>query len=60
VAPVLSASDLLAAVPGLDDVGVVLTMQDVANKPGASPHATYSTWLTRSALHWATALPVRW
>ena len=32
----LSASDLLAAVPGLDDADVELTMQDVANKPGAS------------------------
>jgi L-asparaginase len=36
VAPALSASDLLAAVPGLDDVSVELTIQDVANKPGAS------------------------
>src|SRR5579863_7141613 len=36
VTPALSASDLLAAVPGLDDVGVELSMRDVANKPGAS------------------------
>jgi L-asparaginase len=36
VAPALSASDLLAAVPGLEDSGVELTIQDVANKPGAS------------------------
>jgi L-asparaginase len=36
VAPALSASDLLAAVPGLDDAGVELRVQDVANKPGAS------------------------
>jgi len=36
VAPALSASDLLAAVPGLDDTGVELTMQDMANKPSAS------------------------
>ena len=36
VAPALSASDLLAAVPGLDDAGAELRMQDVANKPGAS------------------------
>ena len=36
MAPALSASDLLAAVPGLDDAGVELRMQDVANKPGAS------------------------
>jgi L-asparaginase len=35
-APALPASDLLAAVPGLDDGGVELRMQDVANKPGAS------------------------
>ena len=35
-APALSASDLLAAIPGLDDAGVELTMQDVVNKPGAS------------------------
>jgi L-asparaginase len=35
-APTLSASDLLAAVPGLDDSGVELRVQDVANKPGAS------------------------
>ena len=36
VAPALPASDLLAAVPGLDDAGVELRIQDVANKPGAS------------------------
>jgi L-asparaginase len=36
VAPALSASDLLAAVPGLDDAGAELRIQDVANKPGAS------------------------
>jgi L-asparaginase len=36
VTPTLSAADLLAAVPGLDDAGVELTVQDVANKPGAS------------------------
>jgi L-asparaginase/Glu-tRNA(Gln) amidotransferase subunit D len=36
VAPALSASDLLAAVPGLDDAGVELRVRDVANKPGAS------------------------
>jgi L-asparaginase len=36
VAPALSASDLLAAVPGLDEAGVELRIQDVANKPGAS------------------------
>ncbi|MGH3153967.1 MAG: asparaginase [Streptosporangiaceae bacterium] len=36
VTPALSASDLLAAVPGLDDAGVELSMQDVVNKPGAS------------------------
>jgi L-asparaginase len=35
-APALSASDLLAAVPGLDEAGVELRVQDVANKPGAS------------------------
>jgi L-asparaginase/Glu-tRNA(Gln) amidotransferase subunit D len=35
VTPALSASDLLAAVPGLDGAGVELTIQDVANKPGA-------------------------
>jgi len=34
--PALSASDLLAAVPGLDSVGVSLQVQDVVNKPGAS------------------------
>lgn len=36
VEPALSASDLLAAVPGLDEAGVALRLQDVANKPGAS------------------------
>lgn len=36
VAPALSASDLLAAVAGLDDTDVELRAQDVANKPGAS------------------------
>jgi L-asparaginase len=36
LAPTLSASDLLAAVPGLDDAGVELSVQDVASKPGAS------------------------
>ncbi len=36
VTPALSASDLLAAVPGLDDADIELSMQDVANKPGAS------------------------
>ncbi|HEY3034358.1 MAG TPA: asparaginase [Streptosporangiaceae bacterium] len=36
VAPALSASDLLAAVPGLDGEGVELMVRDVANKPGAS------------------------
>jgi len=36
VAPALSASDLLAAVPGLDAAGVELSLRDVANKPGAS------------------------
>ena len=36
VAPALSASDLLAAVPGLGDAGLELTIQDVVNKPGAS------------------------
>ena len=36
VAPALSASDLLAAVPGLKDEGVELEVWDMANKPGAS------------------------
>jgi L-asparaginase len=36
VAPALSASDLLEAVPGLDGAGVELRMHDVVNKPGAS------------------------
>ncbi len=36
VTPALPASDLLTAVPGLDDAGVELRVQDVANKPGAS------------------------
>ena len=35
-APALSASDLLAAVPGLDHADVELRLQDVTNKPGAS------------------------
>jgi L-asparaginase len=35
-APALSASDLLAAVPGLDEAGMELRVQDVVNKPGAS------------------------
>jgi L-asparaginase len=35
-APALSAADLLAAVPGLDDAGVELSLDDVVNKPGAS------------------------
>jgi L-asparaginase len=34
--PALSAVDLLAAVPGLDDAGLELRLRDVANKPGAS------------------------
>ena len=36
VTPALSAADLLAAVPGLDDAGVELRLRDVVNKPGAS------------------------
>jgi L-asparaginase len=36
VAPALSASDLLAAVPGLDSTGVQLQVRDIVNKPGAS------------------------
>ncbi len=36
VSPVLSASDLLAAVPGLSDVQAELCVQDFRNKPGAS------------------------
>src|SRR5260370_39492968 len=36
VEPALSASDLLAAVPGLDEAGVELRLRGVANKPGAS------------------------
>jgi L-asparaginase len=36
VTPALSAADLVAAVPGLDDAGVELRLRDVANKPGAS------------------------
>jgi L-asparaginase len=35
-APALSAADLLAAVPGLDEAGVELSIRDVTNKPGAS------------------------
>ncbi len=34
--PTLSASDLLAAIPGLDRAGVDLKVRDVLNKPGAS------------------------
>ena len=34
--PALSAADLVAAVPGLDDAGVELRLRDVASKPGAS------------------------
>jgi L-asparaginase len=36
VAPALSASELLAAVPGLDRVDVRLQVHDFLNKPGAS------------------------
>lgn len=36
VAPAMSASDLVAAVPGLNDVGVILKVRDIANQPGAS------------------------
>jgi len=36
VAPSLSAADLLAAIPGLSEAGVTLTVGDVVNKPGAS------------------------
>jgi len=36
VSPGLSASDLLAAVPGLNDVQAELRVQDFRNKPGAS------------------------
>jgi L-asparaginase len=36
VTPALSASDLLAAVPGLSDVHAELRIRDVRNKPGAS------------------------
>lgn len=40
VSPVLSASDLLAAVPGLDDIQAELSVQDFRNKPGASLNFT--------------------
>ena len=36
VSPVLSASDLVAAVPGLSDVQAELRVRDFRNKPGAS------------------------
>jgi L-asparaginase len=36
VTPALSASDLLAAIPGLSDADVALTVRDLMNKPGAS------------------------
>ena len=36
VSPVLSASDLLAAVPGLSDLQAELRIRDFRNKPGAS------------------------
>jgi L-asparaginase len=36
VSPALSAADLLAAVPGLGDVGTELRVHDVRNTPGAS------------------------
>jgi L-asparaginase len=36
VSPALSASDLLAAVPGLSDAQAELRIQDFRNKPGAS------------------------
>ena len=36
VAPALSASDLLAAVPGLERIEAQLEVHDVLNKPGAS------------------------
>ena len=36
VSPVLSASDLLTAVPGLNDLQAELRVRDFRNKPGAS------------------------
>jgi L-asparaginase len=37
VSPALSASDLLAAVPGLPDVQAGLRVRDFRNKPGSLP-----------------------
>jgi L-asparaginase len=36
VSPVLTASDLVAAIPGLSDLNVELRVRDFRNKPGAS------------------------